>query len=189
MAAHFWSKVDRQAPNGCWHWKLSMTGRPPGHGQYTYRFFDKQQHFYAHRVAWVLTHGPIQGDLCCLHRCDNTRCVNPNHLFLGTQADNLDDARVKGRLVDGRHKIKLSDEAVADIQATYRPRHNGKALAARYGVCLRTIVLVSQNRHRVQQPSQPLPADPQHVDGIFDGPDGPFQRVAFVQIPVLGEVS
>lgn len=51
----------------------------------------------AHRVAWMLTHGPIPDGLCVCHRCDNPRCIEPTHLFLGTVAENNRDRHAKGR--------------------------------------------------------------------------------------------
>lgn len=58
---------------------------------------DTRTRAYAHRVAWELTYGPIPNGLRVLHTCDNPRCVNPGHLMLGTQSDNIADSMRKGR--------------------------------------------------------------------------------------------
>jgi hypothetical protein len=94
----FWSKVDRRGK--CWIWTASRD--PSGYG-----FFRLNGRMHkAHRVAWELTHGPLpqgQGhNVCVLHRCDTTSCVNPDHLWLGTQADNVKDMIEKGREVKSR---------------------------------------------------------------------------------------
>lgn len=103
----------------------------------------------AHRVAWELTHGPIANGLCVLHRCDNRRCCNPEHLFLGTYADNYADMAEKGR--QSRHSrprgtqhgnAKLNPEAVRAIRVSYaaNSRYGAlMALARKYGVSLKTI--------------------------------------------------
>ena len=57
----------------------------------------------AHRAAWAKVHGPIPEGMCILHRCDNPPCVNSDHLFVGTQADNIRDAQRKGRMPTPRH--------------------------------------------------------------------------------------
>ncbi len=89
-----WEKVDRSGD--CWIWKGAISNK--GYG--SFRFNNKTE--LAHRVAWILVNGPIPdgvGDhgTCVLHSCDNPRCVNPAHLFLGTQVDNINDMVRKGR--------------------------------------------------------------------------------------------
>lgn len=135
--ARFWAKVGEPNARGCRLWLASCMDAY-GHGQFTLRREGKQHHLYAHRVAWELAHGPIPDGLKVCHRCDVAACVEDAHLFLGTQADNLTDARQKGRLVDGLGARKLSDEAYRDILSS-SARGHGIAMARKYGVTKTTI--------------------------------------------------
>lgn len=92
LEERFWSKVDKSG--SCWLWKASCY--PTGYGA-----FGSEKVQRAHRVAWELTFGKIPDGLYVLHHCDNPPCVNPNHLWLGTQADNLADMVKKGRAIYG----------------------------------------------------------------------------------------
>lgn len=92
----FWSMVDRaDDPNVCWVWTRS--GFISGYGQ----FKVKERNLRAHRVAWEVTHGTIPDGLSVLHRCDNRRCCNPAHLWLGTHRQNMADMQRKGRAASG----------------------------------------------------------------------------------------
>ena len=94
MNRRFWSKVRMGGSDECWDWTASVfRGEKGGYG----RFLLAGKIRYAHRVAWRLTNGEIPDGLFVLHKCDNRRCCNPAHLFLGTKQDNADDMVAKGR--------------------------------------------------------------------------------------------
>src|SRR5688500_9072371 len=85
-----WAKT-MQTPD-CWLWpgRLDRCG-------YGTLGDGKKGNMLAHRAAWIVTHGPIPDGMKVCHKCDNPRCVRPDHLFLGTQHDNIMDCRAKGR--------------------------------------------------------------------------------------------
>jgi hypothetical protein len=91
----------------------------------------------AHRTMWRLVIGPIPDALCVLHRCDNPPCVNPSHLFLGTNLDNRRDSIQKGRAPKGDaiHSCKLAPEIVRAIRASYKAGgETHRSIGQRYGV-------------------------------------------------------
>jgi len=89
-AARFWSRVD--FAETCWRWSGAIL-KNRGYG--VVRVGGKNE--LAHRVAWATLHGGELPSKSVLHRCDNRRCVRPDHLFLGSQADNIHDMLAKGR--------------------------------------------------------------------------------------------
>lgn len=97
LTDRFWEKVDRRGPDDCWEWTASRD--KPGYGRLgTGRRSNKGNvETMAHRISYQIHHGPIPDNLLVLHKCDNPPCVNPKHLFLGTQLENVQDMIAKGR--------------------------------------------------------------------------------------------
>lgn len=95
--ARFWPKVDVRTPDECWEWKACRNTH--GYGRVSGKKIGGKKHrLGAHRVAWMLANGADSTwGLHVLHKCDNPPCCNPDHLFLGTQADNMADMTAKGR--------------------------------------------------------------------------------------------
>ncbi len=121
--------------NGCWEWLgLLQSG-------YGYLFaFGKVVR--AHRFSFELFSGPIPADLMVLHRCDNRRCVNPNHLFLGDAGDNMRDCIAKKRHPNqhGEAGRKITEMMANNIRIMFaRGEHSKQALAEIYGVSYLTI--------------------------------------------------
>lgn len=116
LESRFWSKVDKRGPDECWFW----TGAVNEHGYGVMRPEGRRSGatVKAHRVALMLT-GVDVTDRVVLHHCDNPPCVNPAHLELGTQQDNLADMRAKGRgnrgSVNGAAKLNEGDVALIRI--------------------------------------------------------------------------
>lgn len=98
--ARFQRFVSVAGPDDCWLWTGNGAGKAQ-HGQFA---VQHNRNLYAHRIAWFLYHGALPEGLKVCHHCDVPRCCNPAHLFLGTQADNLADARRKNRFPKTRRR-------------------------------------------------------------------------------------
>jgi hypothetical protein len=113
--AHFWQFVQKADGDGCWLWTRSMNNQ--GYGR---TWWIDNKLWLVHRLAWTLTHGPIPKGLFVCHRCDIPLCVRPDHMFVGTNAENLADMRVKGRGFNlGARTAKLNAETVRAIRRRY----------------------------------------------------------------------
>jgi hypothetical protein len=135
----FWSKVNIGAPDACWEWTARR--QASGYGQFTVR---KGVFMTASRVSLALTIGrPLEaGEVAC-HKCDNPPCVNPTHVFAGTQSDNIFDCVSKGRAIravgEATSSNKLTEADVVAIRA--HPNRYGLAaeLARHFNVSDTTV--------------------------------------------------
>lgn len=138
--------------NGCWEWSgaLSKTG---GYGIVCLFADGRRQTVHAHRLQWMHTFGRISDGLFVMHICDNRRCINPDHLRLGTAAENMADCTAKGRQARGatHPHAKLNGDAVRVILAS---SDSGRELAQRFGVSHVTIGRV-RRRETWSHPSVP----------------------------------
>ena len=154
----FWTKVDFASADhpGCWVWIASVFQSGLPYGQFQ---LDGRPHP-AHRVAWMLMVGDIPEGVRVLHRCDNPRCVNPDHLFLGSDADNVADMMAKGRHRQGNTtvtaargeshpKAKITDDQVRAIRDLYASGgYTQHQLALMFGVHQPQISSIVNRRSR-----------------------------------------
>jgi len=151
--ADFWRRVERPSnPDACWEWQGHRRG-----GRYgSISWGSKRAQRSTHRVAYELTYGPIPAGMFVMHKCDNPPCCRPDHLALGTPAENSADMVQKGRSVRGERnprvlhperypigsnhwKAKLTEAQVAEIRKVPLRRGVIAALARQYSVSWRTI--------------------------------------------------
>jgi len=149
---NFWSKVRKGADDECWEWQGSTNST--GYGNVMWH----GKPYTAHRVsAWLSgmvespsrpAHSRYKGHV--LHKCDNRRCCNPNHFFLGTFTDNMKDAYAKKRKTQpkGQHHInaKLTDEQAEQIRQRYAGGEYQAPLAKEFGVSQVAISLIVRGK-------------------------------------------
>jgi hypothetical protein len=141
----FRSKVNDPNASGCTLWNARI--RKDGYGS----FSIKRRPYQAHRVAWSFFCGEIPDELFVLHKCDVRACVNTEHLFLGTQQDNMDDMQKKGRRISGpalqkcikrgeqSHRAKLSDLDAIEILKRRSVGETFRSLSSRFSVSIGTV--------------------------------------------------
>lgn len=134
----FWKLVDKTTtPNGCWEWLGQCQPKMP-YGRYTL----SGKFWTAHRLSYTLVKGSIPQGLIVLHSCDNPKCCRPEHLSLGTKADNAKDRDTKQRQARGitNGSTKLTEQDVLDIRnMPYGNRGDNKRIRLKYNLDKTTV--------------------------------------------------
>lgn len=133
LVKRFWQNVIKHPDDGCWERTSRLS--PLGYG----RIKHNGEEIMAHRCSWMMMNGPIPKGMCVCHRCDNPKCVRPDHLFLGTQIDNIRDMHSKNRQRGPRGEkaalAVLTAELVTQIRTEYTAGGcTYRGLAAKYKV-------------------------------------------------------
>lgn len=130
-AERFWSKVKILGEDDCWEWQAYRC-QATGYGRVGNGLKPVKVRN-AHRISYELSVGPIQGGLVVRHTCDNRGCVNPKHLIVGTQQDNMNDAVERDRM-SWKHAAKVTKEDVVEIRHRRAAGEKVSDLASEYGV-------------------------------------------------------
>lgn len=128
----------------CWFWTAGKD--KDGYGEFwAGKELGKEHDIGAHRASWLIHNGPIEDAKQVLHKCDNPSCVNPDHLFLGTSAENMQDKVQKNRQPKGEYynRSDLMESDIPMIRKSSMPAHE---LAVIYGVHKSTIDHIRQRR-------------------------------------------
>lgn len=134
IADRFWAKVQKGEPEACWAWTGSTD--PRGRGQ----MYADGRLQNASRIAWRIVNGRelTRAEVAC-HSCDNPRCVNPAHIFAGTQSDNMRDMAAKGRMNDPgfrrKWSVSMTPEQRRAIVDRYRSGETKTQIAREQNVC------------------------------------------------------
>ncbi len=136
-----WRRVRRSEPTVCWEWSGCVT--PKGYGV---MWHPNRTLRLVHRLSWTLAFGPIPNGLSVCHHCDNPRCVNPEHLFLGTIRENNEDMRAKGRgsipvpLIGSQNPhSKMTEAQVVEARSLRASGLTCRAIGEKLGIKRRTI--------------------------------------------------
>lgn len=135
LEERFWAKVEKT--DTCWLWIGSVNEHGYGKMYVGLDSSGRRRTDKAHRISYRLSHGEIPFNSPLLHKCDNPKCVNPDHLFIGTQLDNIQDMKRKNRHAHGETSYaKITAEQARSIIQDPRPQ---RQIAKDYGLCQQTI--------------------------------------------------
>lgn len=151
--ARFWAKVDKRGDDECWPW-LGCRNKL-GYGSFG---IHSRRTMLAHRVAYEISNGKIPPGVLVCHKCDNPYCVNPKHLFAGSNADNVADCISKGRKPSQpgatNPNAKLSSDQINEIRKLYVDGCKIIPLAKQFGVSKSQIWNIVSGREWNEMPSR-----------------------------------
>jgi DNA-binding CsgD family transcriptional regulator len=159
----FNAKWKADPATGCWLWTASASTN--GYGQI--KLPKQRKQILAHRLSYLIHRGEI-GALCVCHRCDTPLCVNPEHLFLGTQKDNLQDMAAKDRHLRGERgtAVVLTEEQVLKMLEMLKTEMSQASIARAFGVSQMTVSRIKLGRRWKYlgfEPGQPAPVVKPHL--------------------------
>ncbi len=143
----FWQRVNKQSPDECWNWTGAT--RRDGYGQISIPQPPQNAIFLrANRLSYFINFGVDPCDLEVCHKCDNPSCVNPEHLFLGTQNENVQDCINKNRKARGEKNgiSKLCEREVTEIRKRFSEGERISNLAREYDVTYSQIWNITKNK-------------------------------------------
>ncbi len=146
IGERFWDLVDKRGPDDCWNWKAAMRSKRGKYGAFQ---LGRKKVEGSHVMAYRLTNGDIPKGMFVCHSCDNPKCCNPKHLFLGTSKQNSEDMVSKGRSATGERNAahKLTETAVSEIRAKFASGECTRLeLSLMYRVSETTISLIVNRR-------------------------------------------
>lgn len=139
----FWKFVSKGNEDECWTWKGAKTNN--GYGAFSVGI----KRISSHRFSWQLHFGEIPKGMVVCHKCDNPPCVNPNHLFLGTNAENQGDKKMKGRAArgEGNYKAKLTESDVREIRDLLKEGLSAREIARKFNVRHAAILTIKSGKN------------------------------------------
>lgn len=185
----FWDKVDKNGPlpdqtkypgmGHCWVWTANHSKK--GYGMISVGLVNKP--FRAHAASWILHNGPIPEGLQCHHACDRPSCVRPDHLWIGTQQENVDDMMRKGRHIVGnipKHEnhlhAKLTWKQVEEIRALCSQGHLQCEVAKRFGLSTSNVSAIALYEIWRKQDS------PNKIQGRRNGENHLSSKLTWIQV-------